>query len=137
LSGLVLSELLQKRQDLSRGLSMKATTDRRTTVRMLHKFPVRLVSARESLTLPGVTMNVSQEGALVWTNGWRSFQVNDETLITIFLPGSFTGHDAPRGLRGRATVTRIDETNEGVALRFNKRLRQFDPVDRSEVPNDL
>lgn len=116
---------------------MMETTDRRTSVRILYRFPVRLASAREALTLPGVTMNVSQEGALVWTRGWRSFQVKDEALITIFLPGTFTGHDAPLGLRGRATVIRIDEANEGVALRFDKRLRQFDPVDRAEVPNDL
>ena len=116
---------------------MMATTDRRTSVRMPYYFAVRLASAREALTLPGVTMNLSQEGALVWTKGWRSFRVKDEALITILLPGTFTGHDAPLGLRGRATVTRIDEVNEGVALRFNKQLRQFDRVDKSDVPNEV
>ena len=113
------------------------TTDRRTSVRMPYNFPVWLASARDAPSLPGVTMNVSQQGALVWTKGWRSFQVKDEALITILLPGTFTGHDAPLGLRGGATVTRIDEANEGVALRFNKRLQQFDRVDTSDVPNNL
>jgi hypothetical protein len=114
---------------------MMETTDRRTSVRIPYRFPVRLAFAREALTLPGVTMNVSQDGALIWTQGWRSFQVEDEALIFIFLPGTFTGHDAPLGLRGRATVTRVDEANEGVALRFDKRLRQFDPVDSAEGPD--
>ena len=102
--------------------------DRRNSPRLPYNFPVQLSSRGKAPLFGGITVNLSQDGALVRTQGWPSFQVDDQALITILLPATFTGHDAAVGLRGTATVIRIDQANEGVALRFGKRLRQFDRV---------
>ena len=71
---------------------------------------------------------MSQTGALLRTEGCCSFQVNDEAIVTCFLPPDFSGQDEFIGLQGEATVRRLDPVNKCVAIEFVKSFRQFEKV---------
>jgi hypothetical protein len=71
---------------------------------------------------------MSQMGAFIRTEDWSSFQVNEETIVTCFLPPDFSGQDKFMALQGEATVRRIDPANKCVAVEFVKSFRQFEKV---------
>jgi hypothetical protein len=103
----------------------------------MHYFRATLAKSGLPDGVEGQTENLSQGGAFVRTSDWRSFQVNDRALLTLFLPPAFSGQDATIGLRGAAIVTRTDEEKEGVALQFVRSFRQFERIDDPDVPGKL
>ena len=110
-----------------------AARDRRKDIRVTQYFRAKLAKGDVPNGVEGETQNLSQGGAFVRTSDWRSFQVKDRTVVTLFLPPAFSGQEAPIGLRGPAIITRIDEENEGVALEFVRSFRQFERIDEPEV----
>jgi hypothetical protein len=110
-----------------------ARTDRRKEIRITQYFRAELAKGGAASGIEGETENISQRGAFIRTSDWGSFQVNDRTVVTLFLPPAFSGQEAPIGLRGAAIITRIDEENEGVALEFVRSFRQFERIDEPEV----
>ena len=110
-----------------------AVRERRKQLRVTQYFRAKLAKADLPHGIEGETENLSQGGAFVRTSDWRSFQVNDRTVVTLFLPPAFSGQEATIGLRGAAIITRVDEENEGVALQFVRSFRQFERLDEPEV----
>ena len=110
-----------------------AARDRRKDIRVTQYFRAKLAKGDVPNGVEGETQNLSQGGAFVRTSDWRSFQVNDRTVVTLFLPPAFSGREATIRLRGAAIITRIDEENEGVALEFVRSFRQFERIDEPEV----
>jgi len=102
--------------------------DRRREPRFTLQFPVRLCRDRLNLWFEGTSVNMSQMGAFIRTEEWSSFQVNDETIITCFLPPDFSGQDEFIALQGKATIRRLDPVNKCVAVEFVKSFRQFEKV---------
>jgi hypothetical protein len=92
-----------------------------------------MFSAKLRYETEGLTENISQSGVYIKTREWRSFQAGDKTTVTLFLPPSFTDRDKIYGLRGDATVRRVDERNEGVALEFSRDFQEFEKVEHSEI----
>jgi hypothetical protein len=107
--------------------------DQRKSPRIPQRFQVKFLKHGFDLTLEGITANVSQKGAFVRTQHWRSLQTGDPAVFTIFLPPDFTGQDKIVGLQGAAVVARIDQENEGIGVEFVKSLKQFEPVKVAEV----
>jgi hypothetical protein len=110
------------------------TREQRKSARINRHFVTELYCLQSRNAAEGVTDNISQGGAFIKTKDWRLFQVNDETLVTLFLPPIFSGQDKPVGLRGSAVITRIDQENEGVALKFTKSFQELEQVKDPEVP---
>ena len=81
----------------------------------------------------GVSENLSQGGALIKTKAWQSCRLNDQAIVTFFLPPDFTGQDTTIVLQGAAVVTRIDRDNETVGVDFVKNFRQFEQVTLPQV----
>ena len=77
----------------------------------------------------GITADLSPGGVLIKTKNWDAFQANDQVVVTLFLPPDFSGQKKIISLQGAATVARVDQGNGGVALQFEKILKQFEPVD--------
>jgi hypothetical protein len=69
---------------------------------------------------------MSQMGAFIRTEEWSSFQINNKTILTCFLPPDFSGQDEFMALQGEATVRRLDPANKCVAVEFVKSFRQFE-----------
>ena len=82
-----------------------------------------------NLWFKGISVNMSQMGAAIRTEYWSFFQVDDETIVTCFLPPAFTGQNGSIALRGDGTIRRIDPVNECVAVEFLKSFRQFERCD--------
>jgi hypothetical protein len=74
----------------------------------------------------GITENLSQGGAYVKTKNWADCRLNAESAVAFFLPPSFTGLRETIGLQGRASIARIDDQNEAVALSFSGEFKQFE-----------
>jgi c-di-GMP-binding flagellar brake protein YcgR len=104
--------------------------DRRRYVRLQHHFPAKVFKLGFDFPVHGVTVNLSPGGALIKTTDYRAFQAEDQTTITLFLPSACSGKDQATVLQGTATVTRIDHQNEGIAVEFDKPLKQFDQTDK-------
>jgi len=104
--------------------------DRRRYIRLQHRFPAKVFKLGLDAPVHGSTVNVSPVGALIKTTDYRAFQAKDHTTITLFLPSSFSGKDHGTALQGTATVTRINHQNEGIALEFDKPLKQFVQTDK-------
>jgi len=121
------------RLDRRQGNIGMTTGDRRKDIRVTQYFRAKLAKAGLPDGVEGETENLSQGGAFVRTSDWHSFQVNDRTVVTLFLPPAFSGQEATIGLRGAAIITRIDEENEGVALEFVRSFKQFERIDEPEV----
>ena len=100
--------------------------DRRKEPRFRMRFPVRLYRDRLDLWFEGTSVNMSQMGAFIRTEGWNSFQVNNQAIVTCFLPPDFSGQDEFVALQGEATVRRLDPANKCVAIEFVKSFRQFE-----------
>ena len=93
-------------------------------------FMVTLLDEKQNLFVQGVTVNVSQNGALVRTNTYYSFQAGTPSTVTVFLPPEFTGQDKIIRLQGEAVISRIDEANRAIAVEFRKALRKFERIDK-------
>jgi hypothetical protein len=92
------------------------------------QFAVRLCRDGLNLLCEGTTINLSQMGASIRTDEWSFFQVDDQAILTCFLPPVFTGHNEFIALQGEATVRRIDPVNQCVAVEFAKSFKQLEPV---------
>ena len=97
-------------------------------------FPAKLVKVGLDSPIDGVTKNLSQVGTLIKTKNWRTFQLQERVLITIFLPPSFSGQDVMIGLRGNAVITRLEQVRDGIAVKFYQTLRQFERVESAGMP---
>ena len=113
------------------------TFDQRKSPRIRQSFRVKLLRQGVDYTLEGTTTNLSQKGAFIRTKHYRSFQAGEPGEFTFFLPPDFTGQDKTVGLQGNAVITRIDQDNEGIGVRFIKSLKQFERVIISEVAGKI
>ena len=111
--------------------------DKRTQVRIKQYFKAKLSREGIARSLEGTTVSVSQGGAFIKTKHWNSFQTNDKTVITVYLPPVFTGQDATIGLQGSAVITRIDEDQEGIAVQFLQNFKQFERIEEMELPGKI
>jgi hypothetical protein len=91
-------------------------------------FMVTLFNEKQNLFVQGVTVNLSQYGALVRIQPHFLFRPGMPLTITVFLPPEFTGQDEAIRLQGEAVISRIDEANRGIAVEFCKALRQFERI---------
>ena len=103
-------------------------TDRRKAVRIGWNVPAELYKDELNLSFEGITQNVSQEGAFISTKNWQCFKVDDLATIICFLPPDCTGQCETICIQGEATVCRVDQVNQGVAVEFHKSFRQFEPI---------
>ncbi len=111
--------------------------DNRKQVRIKQHFRTSLAKEGILYSLEGITASVSQGGAFIRTKDWQSFQTNDKTVITVYLPPVFTGQEATIGLQGSAVITRVDEDNEGVAVQFLKNFKQFERIEEMDIPGKI
>jgi hypothetical protein len=111
--------------------------ERRKHARIKRHFVTEIFSAKAKYEAEGITENVSQGGALIKTRDWRAFQAGDKTVVTFFLPPSFTDTDKTIGLRGQAVIKRIDQEIEGIAIQFTKEFRQFKKIEKLELADKL
>jgi hypothetical protein len=95
-----------------------------------HHFPAKLFKLGLDSPVHGVTMNVSPGGALIKTTDYSAFQDEDQATITLFLPAALSGKDRSTALQCTATVTGIDHQSEGIAVKFDRVLKQFGQVDK-------
>ena len=105
--------------------------DQRRHPRLRKNFQVTLhkrVPGVQDVLLEGNTLDLSQDGAFIKTEGWHFFEPNEVTELTLFLPPDFTDKDTPIGLQGSAIVRRVDRLRAGIAVEFTKELRQFRPI---------
>jgi len=105
----------------------------REHVRFNRPFVTEVLHLKSHYTARGVTENVSQGGAFVKTKDWRAFQVNDQMMVTFFLPPTHPNQEPVVGLRGTATVTRIDHQNEGIAVKFGTNFQDFEKFSQLET----
>jgi hypothetical protein len=89
------------------------------------------------LSIDAVAQDLSPTGAFLKTHNYLSHQVNDRTLLTIYLPADFTGQQGTVALQGSAVISRIDQENEGIGVQFIENLKQFDIVASPDVPGKL
>ena len=111
--------------------------EKRKHIRLKQYFKAKLSKEGAPHSLEGTTVNVSQGGAFIKTKDWHSFQANDKTVITVYLPPLFTGQDETFGLQGSAVISRVDEDNEGVAVQFLEDFKQFERIEAMEIPVKL
>jgi hypothetical protein len=107
--------------------------EEREHVRFNRPFMTEVLNLKSHYTARGVTENVSQGGAFVKTKDWRAFQVNDQMMVTFFLPPTPPSQEPVVGLRGTATVTRIDRQNEGIAVKFGTNFQDFEKISQLEA----
>ncbi|MEE9531428.1 MAG: FHA domain-containing protein [Syntrophobacteria bacterium] len=112
---------------------MTGSDERRRYVRIDRQFVTQIFTPRSDYKTQGVTENVSQGGAYIKVEDWRAFQTGDQTVITFFLPPSFTDRGKTIGLRGEAEVKRVDQQNEGIALEFSRDFQEFEKIDHVEI----
>lgn len=110
-----------------------AWREERVHVRFNRPFVTEVLNLKSHYTARGVTENVSQGGAFVKTKDWRAFEVNDQMMVTFFLPPAQPSQEPVIGLRGTATVTRIDHQNEGIAVKFGINLQDFEKISQLEA----
>ena len=105
--------------------------DRRRHTRLKKNFRVTLhrrVPGTPDILLEGITLDLSQSGAFIKTEGWHFFEPDEVAELTFFLPPDFTGKDIPVGLQGSAIVRRVDRLKEGICVEFINELKQFRPI---------
>lgn len=103
--------------------------ERREERRLSRQFPAMLQCCVGSdILIEGMSENLSQHGAFIKTKNWNYCQAHEQTVVTFFLPPDFTGQDNTIGLQGTAIITRVDQENQGVGLRFVKNFKQFDQI---------
>ena len=107
---------------------MIPSSDRRRHPRVGVRIPTNLEKVGLTWPVKAVTDNVSQGGAYIKTKDWIALEPKETSLVTFFLPPSFTGYEYTVALQGQALINRVDPKREGIALQFVKTLRQFDRV---------
>ena len=107
--------------------------DRRRHPRLRENFQVILRKHGLDSSVEGTSVNISQGGAFIKTKKWRSFQVDDQAVIAIYLPPGYTGQTETIGLQGRAVIARVDHEQEGIGVKFIKYFRQFEPISPSRT----
>jgi hypothetical protein len=107
--------------------------ERRRHVRINRQFVTQIFTPASDYETQGVAENISQGGAYIKVEDWRAFQIGDQTVITFFLPPSFTDRGKTIGLRGEAEVKRVDQQNEGIALEFSRYFQEFEKIDHVEI----
>ena len=112
---------------------MTGSDERRRHVRINRQFVTQIFAPRSDYETQGVTENISQGGAYIRVEDWRAFQTGDQTVITFFLPPSFTDRGKTIGLRGEAEVKRVEQQNEGIALEFSRYFQEFEKIDHVEI----
>lgn len=112
---------------------MTGIDERRRHVRINRQFATQIFTPSSDFETQGVTENISQGGAYIKVEDWRAFQIGDQTVITFFLPPTFTDRDKTIGLRGEAEIKRIDQQNEGIALEFSRHFQEFEKIDHVEI----
>ena len=112
---------------------MTGSDERRRYVRIDRQFLTQIFTSRSEYETQGVTENISQGGAYIKVEDWRAFQTGDQTVITFFLPSSFTDRGKSVGIRGEAEVRRVDQQNEGIALEFSRDFQEFEKIDHVEI----
>ncbi|HVO84870.1 MAG TPA: FHA domain-containing protein [Syntrophobacteria bacterium] len=100
-------------------------------------FVAELAKAGSTETVSGVTENIGQSGAFIKIREWRSFRLNEEISVAIFLPSVFSDESATIRMEGRGFIARIDEEQEGVAVEFSTCFRQFKRREELEVPGKV
>jgi hypothetical protein len=83
--------------------------------------------------LGGTSVDVSQGGAFIRTKEWRALKVKEYAVVAFSLPPSYTGQEKTIRLRGEAVITRVDQKNEGIGVKFTKKFRNFEPVPLADV----
>ena len=102
--------------------------ERRAHLRIGSTFSARISKPGWFRPVEGVTENISQRGTFVRTEDWHAFGVKDQAIVAILVPASFSGQEKTVGLQGKAVVTRVDHQKGGLALRFDRDLRAFEPL---------
>ena len=105
--------------------------DQRRHTRVRKNFQVTLHKkdpGNPDVFLEGNTLDLSQGGAFIKTEGWHSFQPGELVELTFFFPPDFSGKDAPTGLQGSGIVIRVDRLREGIAVEFINDLRHFKQI---------
>ena len=110
-----------------------AWREHRERLRFNRPLVTEVLNLKSHYTARGVTENVSQGGAFVKTKDWRAFQVNDQMMVTFFLPPTHPSQEPIVGLRGTATVASIDHQNEGIALKFGTNFQDFEEIPQLEA----
>ena len=100
-------------------------------------FVAELAKAGSTESVSGVTENIGQSGAFIKVREWRSFRVNEEISVAIFLPSVFSDESATVRMEGRGFIARVDEEQEGVAVEFSTCFRQFKRREELEVPGKV
>jgi hypothetical protein len=101
--------------------------------RLFNHFTTKLSKIGLFSSIEGVSEDLSQAGAFIKIKSWDSFQPHDKAAVIFLIPPSFSGQDKVIGLHGIGVITRVDQQREGIAVRFIKRLKQFERVDKSLV----
>ena len=115
---------------------MKAP-DRRKYPRLRKSFEVQLAKVGLDRSFKGTSVNLSQGGAFIKVDKWRSFRAKDPAKIAFLLPPEFTGQNKTIHLQGRAIITRVDQKKKGIGVKFTTSLKQFEPVVLSNAVNAL
>jgi hypothetical protein len=76
----------------------------------------------------GVTMNLSQNGALIRIDSQMEFKTHDSVMLTLSIPTSFSGHDSTVFLRGTGVIMRVDRAKRAIATQFDRSLKTFKPI---------
>jgi FHA domain/Tetratricopeptide repeat len=100
-------------------------------------FVAELAKAGSTEPVSGVTENIGQSGAFIKVREWRSFRVNEEISVAIFLPSVFSDESATVRMEGRGFIARVDDEQEGVAVEFSTCFRQFKRREELEVPGKV
>ena len=100
-------------------------------------FPVRISKEGMDTAIRGVTENLSQIGTFIKTKDLSAFKINDEVGIYIFIPSLFSPKYKTVGMQGKGLITRVDEENQGLAVRFKTNFKAFGRIGQVEVPEEV
>ena len=106
---------------------MSSPAERRKYRRLSRNYKTRVTIKRTSKEVEGITDNLSQGGAYIFTPSWSSLQENDQMTMNLLLPPEMTGQPDTITLTGPAKVKRVDKDREGIAIEFLKELKAFEP----------
>ena len=102
--------------------------DRRKYPRLRQRFRVELFKQGSRHSLDGTSVDVSQGGAFIKTKEWRTLKVKDYAVIAFSLPPDYTGQKKTIRLQGEAVITRVDQKNKGIGVKFTRKFRNFEPL---------
>jgi tetratricopeptide (TPR) repeat protein len=100
-------------------------------------FPVRISKEGLDTAIRGVTENLSQVGTFIKTKDFSYFKINDEVGIYIFIPSLFSPKYKTVGMQGKGFITRVDEENQGIGVRFRTNFQSFGRLGQVEVPEEV